>query len=193
VAKFYTTHQIANLIGVSERTVANWVDRGHLEAFRTPGGHRRVSPNGLRSFLQQQDMPVPQELRQDVGILIVEDNPLVAETLKGYLVEGGLPYQVTTLGDGVSALIHIGNRKPKVVLLDILMPGMDGLEVCRKIRDNPDLADVRVLFVTGYTDIEPEKVKRETGALAVLFKPVHGEELRALVAKAVGQQAGSVA
>jgi len=185
VAKFLTTHQIAGLLGVSERTVANWIDRGHLDAFRTPGGHRRVAPKALREFLITREMPIPEELSEDIHILIVEDDPMVADTLKGFLMEDGSPYKVTAIGDGVSALIDIGNRKPKVVLLDILMPGMDGLEVCRKIRANDELRDVEVIFVTGYTDIDPENVKRDTGALDVLFKPVRGEVLRDVVAKAL--------
>lgn len=192
VGKFLTTHQIAGLLGVSERTVANWIDRGHLDAFRTPGGHRRVSPQALREFLKTRNIPVPDELAEEVQVLIVEDDPMVAETLKGYLEEGDTPYETTTIGDGVSALIHIGNRRPRVVLLDILMPGMDGLEVCRKIRKNPLLADVAVIFVTGYTDIEAEKVKEETGAVDVLFKPVRGDILREVVARAVRTRQGAL-
>ena len=82
MARFLTTHQIAGLLGVSERTVANWIDRGHLDAFRTPGGHRRVSPGGLREFLYKRNIPVPEEVSEDMRILIVEDDPLVAQTLR---------------------------------------------------------------------------------------------------------------
>lgn len=192
MAKFLTTHQIANLLGVSERTVANWIDRGHLEAFRTPGGHRRVAPKALREFLHVKKMPVPEELAEEIQILIVEDDPMVADTLRGYLMESDGKYSVTTIGDGVSALMDIGDRKPKVVLLDILMPGMDGLEVCRKIREKKELRDVQVIFVTGYTDIEAETVKRDTGALEVLFKPVRGEQLREVVAKALRHRTGAL-
>ena len=176
---------------MSERTVANWIDRGHLEAFRTPGGHRRVSPASLRDFLYKKNIPVPEELSEEVRILIVEDDPLVAQTLKGYLHGDNTNYDVATIQDGVSALIHIGNRKPHVVLLDILMPGMDGLEVCRKIRDNPALRDVQVVFVTGYADLDPETIRRDTGAFDVLRKPVKGTDLREVVEKALAQRAGA--
>jgi len=185
VGKFLTTHQIAGLLGVSERTVANWIDRGHLDAFRTPGGHRRVSPAALRKFLAHRNIPVPDELAEDIRILIVEDNPMVAETLRGYLDESDAPYDVTTIDNGYDALLHIGHKKPRVVLLDILMPGMDGLVVCRKIRENKELQDVSVVFVTGYTDIEPDKVKRDTGAVHILLKPVRGDVLRGVVDKAI--------
>ncbi|MAG58610.1 MAG: hypothetical protein CMJ83_20160 [Planctomycetes bacterium] len=190
MARFLTTHQIAGLLGVSERTVANWIDRGHLDAFRTPGGHRRVSPNSLRKFLHEKSIPVPEELSEDVRILIVEDDPLVAQTLKGYLLGDNPNYDVIAIQDGVSALIHIGNRKPHVVLLDILMPGMDGLEVCRKIRDNPALRDVQVIFVTGYADLDPDTIKRDTGAAEVLRKPVKGAGLREAVERALSHRQG---
>lgn len=190
LGKFLTTHQIAGLLGVSERTVANWIDRGHLDAFRTPGGHRRVAPPALRTFLRMRQMPIPSEIEETPRILIVEDDPVVAEALQNFVAEAEVEYEVTTMGDGVSALIHIGNWKPQVVLLDILIPGMDGLEVCRKIRSNEDLGDTQVVFVTGYTDIDREMVSRDTGACEVLFKPVSGDELRQAVARAIDLHAG---
>ena len=190
MARFLTTHQIAGLLGVSERTVANWIDRGHLDAFRTPGGHRRVSPGGLREFLYKRNIPVPEEVSEDMRILIVEDDPLVAQTLRGYLIGDNPNYDVTAIQDGVSALIHIGNQKPHVVLLDILMPGMDGLEVCRKIRANKDLEDVHVIFVTGYADLDSETIMRDTGAAEVLRKPVKGVDLRDAVGRALAERFG---
>ena len=185
-----TTHQIAGFIGVSERTVANWIDRGHLAAWRTPGGHRRVPPAGLREFLYKRNIPVPEEVSEDVRVLIVEDDPLVAQTLKGYLVGEHPHYDVTAIQDGVSALIHIGNRKPHVVLLDILMPGMDGLEVCRKICADGALGDIRVIFVTGYADLDAETIMRNTGAVEVLRKPVKGSDLRGSVERALAGRFG---
>ena len=193
MAKYLTTHQIAGLLGVSERTVANWIDRGHLEAFRTPGGHRRVSPPDLRTFLRTRRMPIPEEIAETIRVLIVEDDLPVAETLKGFLKKSEGDYEIETIGDGVSALIRIGNWKPHIVLLDILMPGMDGLEVCRKIRSMSDLGNVQVLFVTGYTEIDADSVKRDTGAIDVLFKPVDGDGLRKTVAQAVALAHGVTA
>jgi excisionase family DNA binding protein len=186
LGNYLTTHQIAKLLGFSERTVANWIDRGHLLAFRTPGGHRRVDPGELRNFLRGRGMPIPRELADDFRVLIVEDDPLVARTLKGYLDSSGAGYQVTTVRDGVSALIHIGSTKPHLVILDILMPGMDGLEVCRKIRSNALLKDVRVLFLTGYSGVDPDAVRADTGACGVVLKPVRGDEFCGLVDQALG-------
>lgn len=187
--RFLTTNQIAGMIGVSERTVANWIDRRHIDAHRTPGGHRRVSPDDLVQFLQGRGMPVPRQLQTEIRVLIVEDDAQVARALQGYLAPDITGYSVTWMEDGLSALMQIGHSKPHVVLLDILMPGMDGLEVCRKIRANPDLADVQVIFVTGYTDIDADTIRRDTGAVDVLLKPVSGAELNEAVAKALSTRA----
>ncbi len=185
MTKYLTTNQIAGILGVSERTVANWIDRGHLDAFRTPGGHRRVTPAAARQFLTARGMPVPREISENIRILIVEDDPVVAQTLRNYLKSDSALYDVTVKHDGVSALLHLGGHKPHVVVLDILMPGMDGLEVCRKIRENLDLQDVNVIFVTGRTDLDPETIKRDTGAFDVLWKPIRGAELRETVQRAL--------
>lgn len=188
-ARFLTTNQIAGLIGVSERTVANWIDRGHLEAHRTPGGHRRVSPDELVQFLHTREMPTPKELQSEIRILIVEDDAQVAKVLQSYLHHEVTGYAVNWINDGLSALMQIGISKPHIVLLDILMPGMDGLEVCRKIRANPDLSNVQVIFVTGTTDIDADTIRRDTGAIEVLFKPIRATELNEAVAKALSKRA----
>lgn len=193
MARFLTTHQIAGLLGVSERTVANWIDRGHLDAFRTPGGHRRVAPPSLVDFLEKKNIPIPEELAEDVRILIVEDDPQVARTLETALQSLPGRMDVTSIGDGISALIHIGSAKPHVVILDILMPGMDGFEVCRKIRDNAACNDVSVIFVTAYPDMDPETIKRDTGAADVLRKPVRGRDLCEAVSQVLARKRGVIA
>ncbi len=175
--RLMTTNEIGRLVGVSERTVANWIDRGYLPAFRTPGGHRRVDPKVLTNFLIQRGIPIPESLDTRTVVLIVEDDVQVAETLRSFLDSGGGRYNVQVIHDGVSALIYIGNKKPDLVLLDVGMPGMDGLEVCRKIRGNPELADCRVMFVTARHDLNSADVIKETGAAGWITKPFRKQEL----------------
>jgi excisionase family DNA binding protein len=172
-----TTNEIGRLVGVSERTVANWIDRGYLPAFRTPGGHRRVDPKVLTGFLVERGIPVPESLDTRPLVLIVEDDVQVAETLRSYLEQPEGRFNVHVIHDGVSALIHIGNKKPKLVLLDVVMPGMDGIEVAKKIRANPELSDTKVLFVTARHDLDSAEIIRETGAWGFVSKPVRRGEL----------------
>jgi CheY-like chemotaxis protein len=101
----------------------------------------------------------------------------VAETLRSYLEQPEGRFNVHVIHDGVSALIHIGNKKPQLVLLDVVMPGMDGLEVAKKIRANPELGDTKVMFVTARHDLDSAELMRETGAYGFLSKPVRRAEL----------------
>lgn len=191
--RLMTTNEIGRLVGVSERTVANWIDRGYLPAFRTPGGHRRVDPKVLTGFLVERGIPVPESLDTRPLVLIVEDDVQVAETLKSYLEQPEGRFNVHVIHDGVSALIHIGHKKPQLVLLDVVMPGMDGLEVCRKIRGNPELNDTKVMFVTARHDLNFSEVLKETGAAGLLAKPVRRQELVDAVNTALFRSAAAAA
>lgn len=181
--KQLTTNAIGKLVGVSERTVANWIDKGYLPAVRTPGGHRRVERRTFVDFCRKRGMPVPDHLDEGVSILIVEDDVDVGAMMKSWLTLPGDPYHVKVVHDGVSALLDIGARKPRLVLLDVVMPGMDGLEVCRKVKADAALGDVRIVFVTARRDLDAASVMRETGAAAFQLKPVWKSELRETVAR----------
>jgi len=193
VQRLMTTNEIGRLVGVSERTVANWIDRGYLPAFRTPGGHRRVDPKVLTGFLVERGIPVPESLDTRPLVLIVEDDVQVAETLRSYLEQPEGRFNVHVIHDGVAALIHIGNKKPQLVLLDVVMPGMDGLEVAKKIRSNPELAETKVLFVTARHDLDSAEIMRETGACGFLAKPVRRADLVEAVNTALFKSNSTVA
>ncbi len=101
-----TTNAVGRLVGVSERTVANWIDRNYLPAFRTPGGHRRVDPRSLAEFLQKRGMPVPPSLIERVSILIVEDDLQVGETMRNWLVQADEGFDT----DMAALTLHVGRR-----------------------------------------------------------------------------------
>ena len=82
--------------------MANWIDRGYLPAFRTPGGHRRVDPKVLTGFLVERGIPVPESLDTRPLVLIVEDDVQVAETLRSYLEQPEGRFNVHVIHDGVS-------------------------------------------------------------------------------------------
>ncbi|MFH0825379.1 MAG: response regulator, partial [Pseudomonadota bacterium] len=86
----------------------------------------------------------------DVEILVVEDSPTQALYLQNVLEQAG--YKVQVASNGESALEFLGTSEPTLVLSDIVMPGLDGYELCRKIKDNPDLAQVPVILVTSLSD-----------------------------------------
>ena len=109
-------------------------------------------------------------------VLVVDDNLYNVKLLEARLLVKG--YQVVTAYIGEEALARIAEQSPAIVLLDVMMPGMDGYEVCRRIRDNPQTADLPVVMVTALDKPTDRDAAMDAGADDFLIKPV--EEKRPL-------------
>jgi excisionase family DNA binding protein len=171
--QLFTTHDISRLLQVDPSTVSKWIDRGILVAFRTPGGHRRVRSGDLRSFLIAHQMPVPEELGSAVvRLLVVDDEKPILDAMKRAFKP--FSHQVEILGttSGVEALLLVSEQKPHGMLIDLNMPELDGLEVCRRIGARKSLEGVKLITMTGRhnQDVVDEALK--AGASACLAKPV---------------------
>lgn len=176
--KKLTTFQIANMLGVSDQSVSNWIDAGQLSAERTPGGHRRVEPDDLIEFLKRQEMRIPPEL--DVvppTILIVDDEADVAAWMANILRESYPEFRVLTAHDGFDAGKIITAELPELVILDLYMPGLDGFEVCRRIRTDPQTQSIKVIAATSHPSPQAEQAIRDAGAEVYLTKPVDADHL----------------
>jgi excisionase family DNA binding protein len=170
--QLYTTHDISRLLQVDPSTVSKWIDRGILMAFRTPGGHRRVRSGDLRSFLIAHQMPVPEELGSAVvKLLIVDDEKAVLDGLKRAFKPYANQVELTTTTSGVEALLLVSENKPHGMLIDLNMPDIDGLEVCRRIRARKNMESVRLITMTGNHSPEVVEQAKEAGAVACLSKP----------------------
>jgi len=121
-----------------------------------------------------------------VRVLVVDDLAYNRRALKGVFHSAG--YQVATADDGEAALRLIRTDRPDVVVTDILMPNLDGFQLCRAIKTDPNLAGISVVFYTGsYTDAKDREFGMGLGAAAYLMKPLEPKELLAEVSRAVGQ------
>jgi excisionase family DNA binding protein len=189
---YYTTFQVSKFLGVSLPTVVNWVNSGLLPAHRTPGGHRRIGRNDIIAFARQQEYPLSHEFLADgreVGrVLVVDDEEDFAEMVREYLqVRGGL--EVEWADSGFQAGMTVARFKPDLILMDLMMPGMDGFQVCRMLRDDPDTRHVPVIACTAFGDAGIDRRIRDEGFDGYVDKPVKLEALLALVRErlAVGE------
>ena len=160
---------------VSRFTVLKWVREGKLRAFTTPGGHHRIERDDLVRFLKEFGFPVPAALGQasPPRVLIVDDEVGVTDFLARALEKDPeMSYEVLTTQSGYEACLLVGERKPDLVVLDIKMPGIDGIEVCRRIRENPTTSATRIIAVTGYASEENIEAIRNAGAEVCLEKPL---------------------
>ena len=172
----YTTHEVSRLLHVNPRSVINWIEQSLLQSYRTPGGHRRIRHDDLMAFLRKHQIPTPASLVADkFSILIVDDDQEIIDLLKAYL-ERQAPYEITTAADGITALIEVGRVKPDVLILDIMIPGVDGVEVCRRIKADSS-NKTAIIAISGTTERQSQVL--EAGADAFMLKPVDMENLHA--------------
>jgi len=174
----FTTSVVARMLGVALQSVSNWIDAGQLRAGRTPGGHRRIEQEDLLDFLRQQGLAIPAELQPSPPkVLIVDDEEAVASWVAREIWAERPDIEVLVAHDGFSVGEIVGFDRPDVVVLDLRMPGMDGFEVCRRIKAREDTRKTTVIAMTAYTSPEAEQRILECGAKVCLTKPLEAAVL----------------
>lgn len=175
--RLYTTNQLAKLFGVVPTTVIDWIEAGKLEAFKTLGGHRRITHVAVLDFLRRHGLPSPPAFAEMTRKVVVLDDEPEVLNLFGRILKQGLPDAEMILVDHpVDALMRIGAERPQLVAFDIYMPDMDGFEFCRRLRDSLT-HHLKLLAISG--DDSQETVRRilEAGADRFLSKTDAPKEL----------------
>ena len=169
-----TSYQVGALLQVNPSSVNKWVKDGRIPAFRTPGGHRRIRAGDLVAFLNEHKMPVPISLAQASRrrLLIVDDDQRQLESMQRLLKPYIDRVDVLLVGNGVDALVQVGSFKPHLVVLDVYMPSMDGLEVCRRLKASAETQGIQIIMATAEPTPEVEKKATEAGAKRCLHKPI---------------------
>lgn len=180
--KFYTTSEAAKICGVVHTTVIRWITEGKLKAHETPGGHRRIERQDLIAFLGQFNIPVPASLvNGSFKVLVVDDERLMLSMIEKMFAEHTSGVELHLATHGMAALIMLGKMHFNLVILDVIMPDMDGIEVCRTLKRDPDTAGIKIIAITGkqLSLAQEEYLERNTECL--LRKPFSPEELLACV------------
>jgi excisionase family DNA binding protein len=181
----FSTSEVAAYCHVTADTIRKWAEAGRIRVFKTPGGHRRIRREDLLRFLRENGIPIHQDLdNSGVKILIVDDEKAVLSVIRRFLEVSQTPFQIEVAMDGYDAGHQVAAFRPDVVFLDLRLPGVDGFELCRRIKADPQHVGTRIIAMTGY--YEPETAQRvvELGALMCLQKPFTPDDLRRALAKA---------
>jgi len=175
-----STGDIARHCQVTPATVVNWIKAGKLKVYSTPGGQYRMEVKAFIDFLNENKFPVPEELApaSERRILVIDDDEdilkLAAEALEEYMPNA----VIETSSDGYDGLLKIGAFKPHAIILDLMMPRIDGAEVCRRLRGNTDTKNVFIIAVSGLAaDNELVRKVKRIGVDDFFNKPLKYEEV----------------
>jgi excisionase family DNA binding protein len=172
-SEWLTLGQAARFLGVAQSTIRKWSDQGRVPAFYTPGGHRRYRRGDLESFL---DRSGPGG-RPKAGplVLLVDDDDKVRELVRVSLEFEG--YMVREAGSADEGLTAIAEAKPDLVLLDVMMPHVDGWEMLRRIQDQYGAGAIPVVMFSGQVDERARSQAASSGAQAFVGKPFDLQQL----------------
>ncbi len=167
--QFISIPKAAEKCGVDRRTMWRWVKSNKVPSFVTPGGHHRILLTDIERLLKQ-DGSSKNSYKNEATILIVDDDKSVRKTLKQRLRLQN--YNVETAPDGFKAGIKVQALKPDLIILDLMMEGIDGFEVCRTIRGDDSLRDIKIMIMTGFDTLENKNRALQEGADDYLPKHV---------------------
>jgi len=177
---YLTPAEVAKVLMVSPITVRLWAQKGYLKGETTLGGHRRFRREEVLRFTSEKQRGSNRALK----VLIVDDDSFLNDWLREVLKSHSRPIEVAHAYDGFEAGVQFASFTPDVVLLDLRMPGIDGFEVCRRIRSDQENACVRVIAITGDTDPESHQRILGAGAECCLTKPLDPTSLFSILISA---------
>ncbi len=183
-----TVFKASKQCNVSPKTIINWIESGHITAYKTVGGHRRIKQSDLVAFMTKQGIPIPEDtsVEERTRILVVDDDPIIVETIVQSLEEDEHDYEVISASDGFEAGIQVNHFKPHLLILDIMMPDIKGYEVCKKIKSDEETKDIKIIVLSAYLDEEKFKKMKEHGADVCFSKPLPLPQLKEEVARLLG-------
>lgn len=173
--------EVALQLGVSPVTVRYWAQEKKLAFITTPGGHRRFKQADVDEFVKQYTNRQPSK----ISILIIDDDVQHANFLNDYIQQMKLDINTGIANDGFEAGQLIYDLKPELVLLDLMMPGLDGFSVCQRIKGNPATKNTKIVAMTGFPSDENVERILKAGAEQCLTKPINFGVLSNIILKAV--------
>ena len=171
-SEWLTLGQAAKYLGVAQSTIRKWTDANRLPAFKTPGGHRRYRRGDLDAFLERSQPGGPPD---GPLVLIVDDDPGLRSFVRASLELEG--YSVREAGSADEGLAVLGEQLPDLILLDVMMPQVDGWEMLRRVQEQHGAGAIPVLMFSGKVDERSAAEAASRGAQGFIGKPFDPQQL----------------
>lgn len=183
--KYLTPKEAAAYLNVSTESIRNWTKAGKLKAVTTLGGHRRFYQEDIEKFIASCAKEIPN--RNNPRVLVVDDNQQFVKTIEDYLAITFDNIAFDKANDGFEAGHKVNLFKPTIIFLDLVMPNINGIEVCRYIKNNRETKSIRVIAMTGFLSETTKKEFETAGAETVLAKPFDFDILGDIIFKSNAQ------
>lgn len=190
------TSYASKLLGLSVATVQSLVEKGEIEAWKTLGGHRRIALQSINAYLAKNS---PQLSRSDtlvknrLRVLLVEDDENTRELYRCQFDEWDLPIDCTWMSSALEALMDIASMQPDLLITDLSMPGVDGIEMLRTVKRNHHLAQMQIIVISG---VSAEVIAGRGGLppqTRLMQKPLNADWLQGYITALVdGQRQGLI-
>ncbi len=171
--RFYSTGEVAKIFSCSRVTVFHWIHSGKINAIRTIGGHYRISKKDVERFINpsERSLRKKKEGKRKTKILVVDDEQQIVNTLILFLEKIDPDFEVYGTTNSFDAGRLVVTFRPDIAIIDVIMPGMNGFEVCEKIKSDPLTEHIKIIAITGYgTKENIERIKNK-GASVCILKP----------------------
>jgi excisionase family DNA binding protein len=164
--ELFTASDVARFCQVDLKTIHNWADKGEIRHFRTPGRHLRFRRLDVLDFLRKYGYPIPEVLRTGKPkVVAVDDDPGVLATLRRTLSRR---FELTTFQDPFDALLAVGSIQPDALVLDVKMPGLDGVRCLERLRSIDATSHIRCIIYSDHEEMK--KNATEAGAYDFIKK-----------------------
>lgn len=186
------TTYAAKLLGLSVGTVQSLVEKNELHAWKTQGGHRRISMVSIRDYQRKHNMPLSRDESHppQLKVMAVDDDPVMLEMLRQFALHCPFPVDLSTMSSGLEALIDIASIQPNVLIIDLNMPDVNGFEVLRRLRGNVQFDNMSCLAVSALTSEDIEARGGLPEGVVFMPKPLKAQWLNGfMVAILATQQA----
>jgi CheY-like chemotaxis protein len=173
----FTTGDVADICRISQQTVIRCFDAGKIEGFRVPGSKfRRIPRQKLIKFMKENDVPLDNLESGKKKVLIVDDDAEIIELIVDVLVRDGR-FEIETASSGYEAGISTQQFRPDLILLDYMLPDINGNVVCQTIRKNPEFESIKIIIVSGVVKRDEIDQLLKSGAEDFIKKPFNIAEL----------------
>ena len=173
----YTTGEAADICNLSQQTIIRCFDNGQLEGFRVPGSKfRRIPRNKLVQFMQENNIPMNGMENDKIRVLVVDDDAEIVELFVDVLEADGR-FEIATAQTGYDAGMLTQKFRPDIVVLDYMLPDINGDMVCRAIRSDKELAKIKILVISGMVNPTEVDALMEAGADDFIKKPFNIENV----------------